>query len=125
MKENFLSSKRQVSIAKNSSSKIKYNSHYSRTKAVKKQLQDKTGQLDSEIKHQMLVQIAQKLCRNFKCCFYYFYIACNRFKYTRNSCSLQHEKAVPCFNHTEKLFFVRHSSEYETSDSDRKVNRNL
>ena len=29
------------------------------------------------------------------------------------------------FNHTEKLFFVRHSSEYETSDSDRKVNRNL
>ena len=39
--------------------------------------------------------------------------------------SLQHEKAVPCFNHTEKLIFVRHSSEYETSDSDRKVNRNL
>ena len=39
--------------------------------------------------------------------------------------SLQHEKAVPCFNHTEKLIFVQHSSEYETLDSDRKVNRNL
>ena len=26
---------------------------------------------------------------------------------------------------TEKLIFVRHSSEYEMSDSDRKVNRNL
>ena len=39
--------------------------------------------------------------------------------------SLQHEKAVPCFNHTEKLIFIRHSSEYETSDSDRKVNRNF
>ena len=38
---------------------------------------------------------------------------------------LQHEKAVPCSNHTEKLIFVRHSSEYETLDSDRKVNRNL
>ena len=48
-------------------------------------------------------------------------------KYVKSlqSISLQHEKAVPCFNHTEKLFFVRHSSEYETSDSDRKVNRNL
>ena len=38
---------------------------------------------------------------------------------------VQHDKAVPCFNHTEKLSFVRHSSEYEKSDSDRKVNRNL
>ena len=28
-------------------------------------------------------------------------------------------------SHTEKLFFVRHSSEYETSDSDRKVIQNL
>ena len=39
--------------------------------------------------------------------------------------SLQHEKAVPCFRHTEKLIFVRRSSEYETSDSDRKVNINI
>ena len=31
--------------------------------------------------------------------------------------SLQHEKAVPCFRHAEKLIFIRHSSEYETSDS--------
>ena len=39
--------------------------------------------------------------------------------------SLQHEKAVPCFRNTEKLIFVQHSSEYETSDSDRKVNLNI
>ena len=32
--------------------------------------------------------------------------------------SLKHEKAVPCFRHTEKLIFVQHSSEYETSLSD-------
>ena len=35
------------------------------------------------------------------------------------------KKAAPCFRHTEKLFSSRHSSEYETSDSDRKVNGNV
>ena len=38
--------------------------------------------------------------------------------------SLLHEKAETFFSHTESTFFVRHSSEYETSDNDRKVNRN-
>ena len=35
-----------------------------------------------------------------------------------------HEKAGTFFS-KQKAFFVRHSSKYETSDSDRKVNRNI
>ena len=38
--------------------------------------------------------------------------------------SLLHEKVETFFSHTESTFFVRHSSEYETSDNDRKVSRN-
>ena len=40
---------------------------------------------------------------------------------------LQHEIAATFFWHAEKLFsfFVRHSSEHKTSDSDRKINRNI
>ena len=38
---------------------------------------------------------------------------------------LLHEKAETFFSHTESTFFVRHSSEYETSDNDRKVSRNI
>ena len=34
-------------------------------------------------------------------------------------------KAGTFFKHTEKLFSIRNSSEYETSDKDRKVNRNI
>ena len=34
------------------------------------------------------------------------------------------KKREHCFN-ILKAFFVRHSSEYETSDSDRKVKRNI
>ena len=45
--------------------------------------------------------------------------------FTKHIPLLQHEKAVPCFRHIEKLIFVRHSSEHETSNSDRKVNRNI
>ena len=37
---------------------------------------------------------------------------------------VQHEKAAT-FLHILKSFFVRHSSEYETSDSDRQVIQNL
>ena len=36
----------------------------------------------------------------------------------------QHEKAATYFD-ILKAFFVRHSSEYKTSDSGRKVNRNI
>ena len=39
--------------------------------------------------------------------------------------SLLHEKAETFFSDTESTFFVRHSSEYETSDNDRKVSRNI
>ena len=35
-------------------------------------------------------------------------------------CSLLHEKAETFFSHTESTVFVRHSSEYETSDNNRK-----
>ena len=35
-----------------------------------------------------------------------------------------HEKAATFFDILE-AFFIRHSSEYKTSDSDRKVNRNI
>ena len=35
------------------------------------------------------------------------------------------EKAEAFFSHTERTFFIRHSSEYEMSDNDRKVNRNI
>ena len=37
---------------------------------------------------------------------------------------VQHERAAT-FLHILKAFFVRHSSEYETSDSDRKFMQNL
>ena len=39
--------------------------------------------------------------------------------------SLLHEKAETFFSHTESTVFVRHSSEYETSDNDRKASRNI
>ena len=35
------------------------------------------------------------------------------------------QKAATFFRHAEELIFVRHSSEYKTSDSDRKVNRSI
>ena len=38
--------------------------------------------------------------------------------------SIQHEK-VATFFHILKAFSVRHSSEYETLDRDRKMNRNI
>ena len=39
--------------------------------------------------------------------------------------SLLQEKAETFFSHTESTIFVRHSSEYETSDNDRKVSWNI
>ena len=38
---------------------------------------------------------------------------------------VQHEKAAKFLEILKSFFFVRHSSEYETSDSDRKVIHNL
>ena len=38
---------------------------------------------------------------------------------------LSHEIAETLFWHTESIFFVRHSSEYETSDNDLKLSRNI
>ena len=35
------------------------------------------------------------------------------------------EKAEIFFSHIESTFFVRHLSEYETSDNNRKVSRNI
>ena len=62
------------------------------------------------------------LHKKHKCLSYSLHLQDNR---THHNPPLQHEKSVPCFRHTEKLFFVRHSSEYEMSDNDRRVNRNI